>query len=321
MTGFSVEIKKCPNCGGSIDDRYLKRTGIVFRRWTDGKTNHGEINLSGFNPDYSAYLVKCPWCAIQVNFAKLPLFFADMGFGENTDNIDNSKPYALLTFDDLYGVLESGQISADEEIYVRRAAWWAGNDPRRIPKDLHKTQLIELRISEFYDFLRLGFYDISDSKPFAKRSISKLPKSMSLFLNPDCELDQELDLELDQIKEFDEIESYKSQIIILRKELSSITKLNDDLRRNQKDKQLTQDQIDNLNVLYSMLDHDRLSQAEIKRELGLFDEAEDHIYKFDKEERSIPAHLDVMYTKYRDFLLELITKKDSVVHPNPPSYS
>ena len=218
-------------------------------------------------------------------------------------------------------MLESGQISADEEIYVRRAAWWAGNDPRRIPKDLQKTQLIELRISEFYDFLRLGFYDISDSKPFAKRSISKLPKSMSLFLNPDCELDQELDLELDQIKEFDEIESYKSQIIILRKELSSITKLNDDLRRNQKDKQLTQDQIDNLNVLYSMLDHDRLSQAEIKRELGLFDEAEDHIYKFDKEERSIPAHLDVMYTKYRDFLLELITKKDSVVHPNPPSYS
>ena len=81
MTGFSVEIKKCPNCGGSIDDRYLKRTGIVFRRWTDGKTNHGEINLSGFNPDSSAYLVKCPWCAIQVNFAKLPLFFADMGFG------------------------------------------------------------------------------------------------------------------------------------------------------------------------------------------------------------------------------------------------
>lgn len=124
-----ILIKKCTHCGEAGRQRTLRSGntfGAVF--WTDGKREAPML------PD-EPWLVVCPHCRTPLWIDTLDVL-GEIDPWEDPPGINEpARTFETPDFDDYLRVLDTGNLSADQERYCRQRAWWAGNDHRRRAPD------------------------------------------------------------------------------------------------------------------------------------------------------------------------------------------
>ena len=125
-------IKKCKSCEGLMKQRTIA-SGNTFgaRYWTDGKVDASMLPLT-------PSAVRCPhchsllWISSLEEVGEIP---GSRGFGEPRPEYDrsfDSHPFIEnLETDDYLMALSKGELSKDQEIYLRTIYWRLMNDPRR----------------------------------------------------------------------------------------------------------------------------------------------------------------------------------------------
>lgn len=116
-------IKHCANCAQPFEQETLL-SGNTFgaKFWTDGKREAPML------PDQHA-LIKCPHCQALLWIDEQQTL-GEVDWGER-DQFKNARAYLLPTFEDYLAALESDGLDLEKKQYVRRWAWWTGNNPRR----------------------------------------------------------------------------------------------------------------------------------------------------------------------------------------------
>lgn len=128
---FTTTVKKCLKCEVLLDDSRMDCAGIVFSKWTDGKSNRKITNLSGRHL-HDFFLVKCPSCLNTMWFDALEHISSRCSiFEEIDDSIMKSRPFSIPSFSDYYEELQRGAFSREDELSFRHVICWAGNDRRR----------------------------------------------------------------------------------------------------------------------------------------------------------------------------------------------
>lgn len=116
------DIVKCPGCSERVLRR-RPRSGntIGGRLWTDAKAE-GEML-----PDYHL-LIRCPLCGHC-------FWGADVKSLGQIDGKSGLKVCEAPTDADYLAFVRDAELSADQEEYVRRRAWWLANDAIRYEAD------------------------------------------------------------------------------------------------------------------------------------------------------------------------------------------
>ena len=117
-------IKKCLECSGLIKEHTImsgNTFGAIF--WTDGKRDAPML------PDLP-WLVKCPHCQSLIWIDE------QEEIGEIEPYIDSgtykgAKSYSEPELQDYFAELKISNLGRKKELYLRRRAWWKGNDKRR----------------------------------------------------------------------------------------------------------------------------------------------------------------------------------------------
>ena len=125
-------IKKCKSCEGLMKQRTIA-SGNNFgaRYWTDGKVDASMLPLT-------PSAVRCPhchsllWISSLEEVGEIP---GSRGFGvprpEYDDSFDFHPFIENLETDDYLVALKKGELSKDQEVYLRTIYWRQMNDPRR----------------------------------------------------------------------------------------------------------------------------------------------------------------------------------------------
>jgi hypothetical protein len=134
-----IEIKRCEKCSGFLKvETYISMNTMGARFWTDGKMEAPMYKCSDS-------LVVCSHCykLIWINKLKKISSPTDIMYQQ-------SQQYELPKFSDFMSFLIDNNLSKEEELYVRKKAWIAGNDVRR-----SKPFTIALSSSEKDNLIRL----------------------------------------------------------------------------------------------------------------------------------------------------------------------
>ena len=125
-------IKKCKSCEGFVKQRTIA-SGNTFgaRYWTDGKVDASMLPMT-------PSAVRCPhchsllWISSLEEVGEIP---GSRGFGVPRPEYDHSfdsHPFIdNLETDDYLMALRKGELSKDQEVYLRTMYWRLMNDPRR----------------------------------------------------------------------------------------------------------------------------------------------------------------------------------------------
>lgn len=125
---LNVTIQRCSACSNLIDDRRISAGGVIFPKWTDGKTNNSAVNVSNHS---KCFLVECPYCLKNIWFNALEIYSSESLLLGKPDGYEKSKPFSKPKSQDYVGELNAGRIAADKEEDFRHVMWWVGNDRRR----------------------------------------------------------------------------------------------------------------------------------------------------------------------------------------------
>ena len=120
-------IRECPKCKTLLEQSTMASGNTLGARfWTDGKT------VAPMRPD-RPWLVKCPKCGglIWLDEARQ---LGERRNGEKEKWSDAIKPQ-LPTEADYLTLLSGAKQPETKELYLRRRAWWAGNDAIRANED------------------------------------------------------------------------------------------------------------------------------------------------------------------------------------------
>ena len=116
-------IKYCANCAQPFAQETLL-SGNTFgaKFWTDGKREAPML------PDQHA-LINCPHCQALLWIDEQQTL-SEVDWGER-DQFKNARAYLVPVFEDYLVALESDGLDLEKKQYLRRWAWWTGNNPRR----------------------------------------------------------------------------------------------------------------------------------------------------------------------------------------------
>ncbi len=117
-------VKRCDACLGLFEQpTVLSGNTLRARYWTDGKM---EAPMLPAMPQ----IVKCPHCKALVWPEDLEPV-TRLTHPEDPARPPHTRSYLTLTLGDYYDALETENLEADKEHYLRVQAWWKGNDKRR----------------------------------------------------------------------------------------------------------------------------------------------------------------------------------------------
>jgi len=128
MTPGPTIIRKCSSCTKRFSQQTLKSGNTIGARfWTDGKVDAPML------PDLP-WLVKCPNCGALLWLDEQKKVGQIWPESEKRKRVP--APYFTTpSADDYLALLQDETLSRERKRYLRRRAWWAGNDGRREAQD------------------------------------------------------------------------------------------------------------------------------------------------------------------------------------------
>jgi len=269
MTYGEPIVLKCSTCSGLIKEEIINSgnsIGAIY--WTDGKMD------APMFPE-SHQLIKCPHCKALLWKGHQEKIGTLVSLSTNKKN--NSMPYEFPSFEDYYTYLDTnGQftdkkvIDKDELRYRRFEAWFRKQS--KFFMDTNQETPTENQISWIkYMCKEVEKDDVEDYLTLARLKMQLGEIDVVKMLLKKIDLDKELK---------EDEEDKKPEAIDFRSLHFKLWHTGNDKRRRSNNKpELTKEEKINLNTLYLKLDvsneSDHLFMAEIKRELGDFQVAED----------------------------------------------
>lgn len=146
MPGSTV-IRRCSVCAKLIAQETIA-SGNTFgaRFWTDGKRDAPML------PD-QPWLVKCRHCRALVWIDEQEKVGEVEPWDSGDATFGDARPYITPSVRDYFAILEEGVSDNKKVTYLRRRAWWAGNDARRQGGDA--TPLSDVETANLHAFAAL----------------------------------------------------------------------------------------------------------------------------------------------------------------------
>lgn len=170
MTYGSVLIKQCSKCLGLFREYGISSYNTFHAvYWTDGY-------MIPSTPIYMSRIIKCPncekliWKDIQKKIDEFdfteeyPTFLRDTSSysSKKAKKYNKVKEYKKPEFEDYFKILNNNHYTKENEVYIRKCAWWSGNDKRRFNTQEQINMSIDEKVNiEFLSNL-LNNYTESD---------------------------------------------------------------------------------------------------------------------------------------------------------------